>query len=232
MKVKMVLFMMICPILIFGQTWDYPIKLGTEEWLKMDYQEKLKKSQPSMDVIKSMTTNDIFDNCLKYPFNKEIFLFDNPNERFKILFDNSVLWKEFIKRKDAFTVFKEYYTRNSLDNIAKIADEQVRNNERFNLFFLEKIISETSFVDNLSVAERKDMMRIILEKHISKKNYPEEYLGFSYNSTLSAMRKIIIVEKLETKNIEGLKTITEDERFVNDNLDKEIIELSKKIISK
>ncbi len=75
-------------------------------------------------------------------------------------------------------------------------------------------------------------MKNLLDMHISKKNYPHEYLGFSYNSTLSAIRKIIIAEKLETKSIENMKGITENERFVNDNLDKEIIELSSKIISK
>lgn len=226
------LVLVVCPIILSGQTWDYPVKPGTEEWKNMDYIDKLRKSQPLKEIIDDMTTNVLFENCLKYPFNKEILLFNNPNDRFRILFDNSIVWTEFIKRKDAFIVLRKYYTQNSLDDIAKIKDENTRNNERFNLYFLEKVISETSFVDNLSASEKKDMMKNLLDIHISKKNYPHEYLGFSYNSTLSAIRKIIIAEKLGTKNIESMKEITENERFVNDDLDKEIIELSRKIISK
>ena len=233
MKTKMILLVLVvCPIILFGQTWDYPVKPETEEWKNMDYIDKLRKSQPLKEIVDDMTTNVLFENCLKYPFNKEILLFNNPNDRFRILFDNSIVWTEFIKRKDAFIVLRKYYTQNSLDDIAKIKDENTRNNERFNLYFLEKVISETSFVDNLSASEKKDMMKNLLDMHISKKNYPHEYLGFSYNSTLSAIRKIIIAEKLGTKNIESMKEITENERFVNDDLDKEIIELSRKIISK
>jgi len=233
MKTKMILLVLVvCPIILFGQTWDYPVKPEAEEWKNMDYIDKLRKSQPLKEIVDDMTTNVLFENCLKYPFNKEILLFNNPNDRFRILFDNSIVWTEFIKRKDAFIVLRKYYTQNSLDDIAKIKDENTRNNERFNLYFLEKVISETSFVDNLSASEKKDMMKNLLDMHISKKNYPHEYLGFSYNSTLSAIRKIIIAEKLGTKNIESMKEITENERFVNDDLDKEIIELSRKIISK
>ena len=225
MKQQIILFLMVfCPIGIFGQTWDYPVKPGTEEWKKMDYQEKVQRSQPSSEILKNMNTKELLDCCLEYPFNRDILLFNNPNERFLEVFNNSAVWKEFISRKDAFAVFSKFYTRKSLDDIAKITNENIRNSERFQLYFLEKVVAETSFIDNLSISDKKNLMRIILNVHLEKRKYPDEYVGFAYNSSLSALYRVLPSEpKGIRKNPEKVKSLTDNERFINNSLDREII---------
>ena len=212
--------------------WDYPVKPGTEEWVKMDYYEKVKISQPPSKFMQEMKTSDLLDLCFYYPFNKTILLFNNPNDGFENVYKYSTVWQEFIERKDAFEFYKKHYAL-SLEELNKISEDNKRNNERFNQFFLEKLASETLFINGLGLEDKKELMRLTLQRHLDKMHYPNEYSGFVYNSTLSVMIKILESDgNNEGLKLKDFKEATENEKVINPEYDNLIIEYSKKYISK
>jgi carbonic anhydrase len=214
-------------------TWDYPVKPGTAEWRESSYDEKIKKSQPSKELLNSWDTETLWGYCLNYPFNKVTLLFNNPNDGFKRVYDQSVVWQEFILRKDAIAVFTKYLELRPYKRLFEINNIEDRNNELFIMFFLDKIVSETNFTVNLNLQEKKKLANVILQNHQSKKNYPEEFTGFHYNSSLSAMLRIMENDAVLENKISQLKFREETDReyFIDNNMDVEIITKAFKYIN-
>ena len=148
-----------------------------------------------------MTTNDLLDLCLKYPFNKDILLFNNPNIAMRKVLKESFGWQEFIKRKDAVETFIGYYNKLPTVKIESIPDEKARNNERFNFYFFEKLITESDFVINENLSSKKVLLQTLLKKHNEKKIYPDQYHGYAYYSTISAMLRIMEEQGLVNNKI-------------------------------
>lgn len=193
---KIILYLLIViPTIAIAQndkaTWDYPVKPGSEEWKYSPYVEKLQKNQPPASEINQLTTNDLLNLCLKYPFNKDILLFNNPNNAMRKVLKESFGWQEFIKRKDAVEIFIGYYNKLPTAKIEAIPDEKERNNERFNFYFFEKLIAESDFAINANLNLKKLLLQTLLKKHNEKKIYPIQYHGYVYYSTISAMLKIM-----------------------------------------
>jgi hypothetical protein len=204
--------------------WDYPVKPESKEWRETSYIEKIKKSQPPKELLKNWTSEVLFQYCINYPFNKVILLFNNPNDGFKRVYEQSSVWQEFIQRKDAIDVLTKYLESRPYKRLFTINNIESRNNELFIVFFLDKIVSETDFAANLDVRNRKKLTNIILQNHQSKKNYPEEFTGFHYNSSLSAMLKV----SGDEKSLTGLREKTDNEFFIDENEEASII---KKVIN-
>lgn len=52
--------MLLCPVFIFGQTWDYPVKPGTEEWKKLKTgKEKNEACQIPENVLKKISSHEL-----------------------------------------------------------------------------------------------------------------------------------------------------------------------------
>jgi hypothetical protein len=206
--------------------WDYPVKPGTKEWRETSYSDKIKRSQPSKELLKSWTTDILFQYCIDYPFNKVTLMFNNPNDGFKRVYEQSSVWQEFILREDALGVLIEYLESRSYKQLFKMNNIEDRNNELFILFFLDKIVSETNFVVNLNSQNKKKLANIILQSHQNKKDYPEEFKGFHYNSSLSALLKILESDDVLSEDKISLidfRTRTNNEYFVDDTIDSIII---------
>lgn len=197
MKLLMILILFV-PIIAFSQEqkskWDYPVKPGSEEWRLTSYAEKLALNQLPSDLIKSISTSELLDYCLKYPFNKDILLFNNPNAGFKKVFSESLCWQEFLNRPDVIETFLKSYDKNSTEDIEKITKTDERYDEIFNVFFLEKLVSGTNMVDKTDSNIRKLLLKSLLNKHEEKKKFPTQYHGFSYWSALSAIVTILKYE--------------------------------------
>ena len=177
--------------------WDYPIKPGSDEWRVTSYDYKVEKSQPPKDLLGKWSTETLFNYCVDYPFNKVTLLFNNPNDGFKRAYEESEVWQEFIKRVDAVDIFVQYFEDRSYYKLFEMKDLEERNNELFTLFFLEKIVSETDFLVHIDDSNKRKLTATIFLSHQSKIDYPDEFIGFHYNSSLSALLKILESNQVE-----------------------------------
>ena len=165
--------------------------------------------------------------CVDYPFNHITLLFNNSNDGFKRAFGHSSLCQEFIRRKDALDIFVICYETWPYKQLFEKRDEVNRNDELFNLFFLEKVVSETDFVVYLDSSDKRKLANIILHSHQSKKDYPIEFIGFHYNSSLCALLKILESDRVIFPNGEislvRFHDVAGKEHFTNDGIDSTIV---------
>lgn len=225
MKNLIFIWLVLIPYLITAQekvSWKYPISLGSKEWKETSYLDKIRKSQPPAELMVRMSTAELFDYCIDYPFNKDVLLFNNPDAGFKRVIEYSTVWQEFIKRTDASIVFMKYYSAFTCTVINNLSDRSEKTSIFFNLFFLEKIVSETSFLDNLNSIEKKKLASVLYSKFKEKKQYPELFLGYNYNSSLSALVKILETDNQKGMSLEKFKETTTGEYFVVDEAEKNI----------
>ena len=219
-----------------GVEWDYPVKPGSEEWRMTSYDYKIEKSQPPKWLLASWSIEVLFRFCIDYPFNKVTLLFNNPNDGFKRAYEQSSVWKEFIQRKDALEVFAQFIEARPYKLLFEITDIEVCNNELFTLFFLEKVVSETDFVGYLNSTDKKKLADIILRNHQDKKNYPQEFFGFPYNSSLTTLLKILESENIVSSkgdySLTSFREKTGNEYFVDDELDLAITTLTSNYVNK
>lgn len=204
------------------KTWKYPISIGSKEWKDMSYSDKIQKSQPPSNFLTQVSTKELFSYCINYPFNRDLLLFNNPDDGFKRVFECSTVWQEFVKRKDACIVFVEYYTSFTCDQINNLSGEE-KTDRLFNLFFLEKIIGGTAFLDNLKTEEKKHLASVINSKIKEKKQYPESFLGFTYNSSLSALVKIMETDNQKSMSLQKFKEATTEECYIVNDIEESII---------
>jgi len=126
MRILFIIYLILTSFAIQAQdgvlSWDYPVKPGSEEWRMTSYAEKVEKSQPSKRILNSWNTELLFQYCIDYPFNKVIGMFNNPNDGFTRVFEQSTVWKEFILRKDALNIFVKYFETRPITQLIEIKD--------------------------------------------------------------------------------------------------------------
>ena len=207
--------------------WDYPVKPGMDEWRYMPYAEKVEKSQPPKELLDSWDTETLFKYCVDYPLNKVTLMYNNRNEGFKRVYDQSAVWQAFIQREDALDSFVKYFESRPYNRLLAMNDIEIRNNELFNLFFLEKLVSETDFAINIDSSGKRKLANTIMQSHQSKKKYPDELFGVPYNSSLSALIKILESDKAISPNDEiSLRKFREEtgnEAYIGSNMELAII---------
>ena len=230
MKNLIFICLIFLPLTITAQErkmWNYPIKLGSEEWRVTSYAEKVEKSQPPKELIKSWDTETLFQYCVDYPFNHVTLMFNNPNDGFKRMYEQSSVWQEYVQRKDALGVFIRYFEDRPYKRLFEMSNIEVRNDELMTLYYLEKLVSETDFALHLYSLDKKKLANTILQSHQSKKDFPDEFIGFHYNSSLVALLKIFESEQaLSPQNeitLTKFRKKTGNEYFVDDGMDSEII---------
>ena len=186
------ILLMFIPLSAIGQekklVWDYPVKPGSEEWRMTSYAEKVEKSQPPKELLDSWDTETLFQHCINYPFNGVVFMFNNPNDGFKRVYEQSTVWKEFIQRKDAVKIIVQYIKDRPYK---QLFEKENVGRELFTLFFLEKVVSETDFTVYLDSSGKRRLANTILQSHQSKRDFPNEFFGFPYHSSLAALVKVL-----------------------------------------
>ena len=217
-------------------TWDYPVKPGSEEWRLMPYAEKVEKSQPPKELLNSWDTETLFKYCVDYPLNKVIGMYNNPNEGFKRVYEQSTVWQEFIQRKNALNVFAQYFEMRPFKQLFEIKDDKNLGNELVSLYFLEKLVSETDFSLHLDSSDRRKLANIIYQTHQSKREYPDRIFGFPYNSSLVALVKILESDQVISSNDEislaNFRGKTGNESFVDETMESSIVSKAINYINK
>jgi len=207
--------------------WEYPIKPGSDEWKATSYAKKVELSQPPKELLNSWDTETLFNYCVDYPFNTVVMLFNNPSAGFMRAYEEATMWQEFIRRKDAVEVFANYFEDRPYKRMFERTDTEVRNEELFTMYFLEKLVSLTDFTDHLDSSLRRKLAAVILQTHLSKKEYPDRVYGYPFNSSLSALVKILESDKEVSANDEislsNFRRKTGNESFADDSMDSAIL---------
>ena len=93
--------------------WDYPVKPGTEEWEQLStIQEARDACQIPEDVLSSLSTEDLMQICMQYPFFKFIYMSSTFDGGLEHTFDSFNGLRELFRRDDALKeLMKQYRCR-------------------------------------------------------------------------------------------------------------------------
>ena len=220
----MSLFSFACVLNAQTEKWEYPIKPGSQEWRMTSYAYKVEKSQPPKEILNKWDTGTLFEYCMNYPFNLVTWMYNDPNFGFKHVYEQSSVWQEFVRRKDAVDVLVKYFETFSFERLYEIEEAYIRGIEAHKLYFLEKVVSKTDFTAYLDVAGKRKLANTILQTHLSKQNFPDRIYGYRYNSSLCALIKILESDLSNGElSLTKLRETTRDEYFVDAGMDEAII---------
>lgn len=172
MKRKAILVsILLVPLYLFGQVWDYPIKPGTEKWktLKTN-QEILDTCQIPSEIIKKLSTEDLVQLCLNYPLLGDM-LFSNTNyqDGFNVISSNFNGFQELFKRKDAGAELLRFYEAFDLNSF-EINKGKTNKNPFFDIC-IDIVVAQPKFVETLDNNQKTRLLKEASKKlKIKQKN--------------------------------------------------------------
>ena len=185
MKQKIIVLLMVfCPIGIFGQTWDYPAKPGTEEWKKLKTgKEKNEACQIPENVLKKISSHELAYLCMKYPLFFEYTALEDQREAIVRMIKQFNGLKELSTRKDGARVLMETYSRMKVQDkegyIEKGAYSSVLHFE-----YIELLLSSDIFQDKLNAMEQQKLKEITISKYTEKLKHIDIYGGDGIRKSL------------------------------------------------
>lgn len=188
MKKKMILLtMLVCPILIFGQAWDYPVKPGTEEWKSLkSHCEKISVCQIPNETLKNCSTEDLLEICLNYPLSFDFYAHNSLKVGIDSVKNNFNGLKELFNRKDNFSVLRKFINLSLIQNKVSLEKTTEAKGEIIHRYSLiECFLSYDVFINNASRKELefiKDEAGKLLDYKLKNKT-----LFSFYSNTASAL---------------------------------------------
>lgn len=180
--------MLLCPVFIFGQTWNYPVKPGTEEWKSLKtHSEKVEVCQIPIDVLKKMPTDDLIEVCLNYPLSFDFYAYNSIKEGIIKVKDRFNGLQELFARKDNFSLLQKRMDINVFQKVMAESNYTVEEKgeiiHRYTL--METLLSFDEFMDNADLSE----ILALEKKTISMVEYKEsnKNLFSSFANAASAL---------------------------------------------
>jgi len=198
-RIKLLSLSFICFSLLAQESkpsWDYPFKPGSEKWKELkSHQEMVAICQIPENIIHLLSTEDLINICLDYPLFFTLTAFNNMQEGYEQVSTEFNGFKELIQRKDfGKLMLKNYKSINTFD-INNLSTDLSKGKFIFRIFYLELMLSQNNSLDNLDVAERKDLLKegIIKAKEKQQANSSLFQIQLSY----LLMGRILNFEKYE-----------------------------------
>lgn len=187
-----------------NSTWDYPIKPGTEKW--KSYQNTpdiIKDLQMPEIVLKSISTEELLNVCLNYPFFDSYTASNSPFEGLNRTLDSFNGFEEFSNRKDVNNVLFNFYANKQVSEIDKIEKGIDKADYSFNYCGYELLLCNKKIVTKFSKEQQTDILKLFM-KRSKEKDLHKDSFGFwgKMTSAFVANKYAVLLGKKET-NIDG-----------------------------
>jgi hypothetical protein len=173
--------------------YEYPVKPGTEEWLKLGNKEaREKKCQIPEKRLMEMTTEQLIEAVLEYPYNIDMYCFDTLQAGFEVVKSRFNGLQELLNRKDNGSVLLKIYSGMDVKNLQEIKSMDYI----FDLSFIELLLAQQSVYNNLDKMEKDELKEEVKDKYDEKGKSKDVY-GFTRNTyyiTESQTTQLLYVE--------------------------------------
>lgn len=203
MKTKILLLILLCPVFIFGQTWDYPIKPGTEQWKKIKtYKEQLEVYNIPIDVLERISTKELVNVCLSYPEWRLISAYDNYQTGFSTINQIFNGFNELLSRKDAAKELLEKYK--SMDPLAIKKDWTLieKGTYAFSFVCIEILLSNPSIIAKLTNEEESSFLKEAIKKYKGKESISDIYSLWDLSPTSGICMNILEKRGMKFNEVE------------------------------
>lgn len=159
----------------FPDTFDYPIKPGTQEWFNLGSRdERVLACMIPLETLETISTGGLFESLLSYPYILDYRAWDELQVGFEKLKNENKGFTELYNREDLFQIIYEWYKSLSLD-----CKEWIYHPDhtpiQIELGIIEMIIFQDEFLARLSQKQVIDIFNLIFIKLQSKVDhgYPD-----------------------------------------------------------
>lgn len=175
---KLIVF--ICMLLFssnsFSQAkWEYPIKLGTPEWKAIKTMEEVYAVQQiPEDILKKMTTKEVFHAWLDLPGRLEVLAYNSMQKGFDITVKRFNVIPELLKRPDVGKVVLEYYLSLDPSGIYNETTDEKKGSFITDYGFIEFLLSQPDVIKTLPKSQMKSLYKKITYNINIKLNFEDK----------------------------------------------------------
>lgn len=138
--------------------------ISSSEWEKANNSnERREMLQLPEEMIESMSTDELVEAVLEYPFFTDVFAFDNYQDAVDDMYDGFNGLEALSQRSDAPTTLLKKYSE---EPVLKVSDE---DGDVFRLYFLEILLSQDFVLDNLTDEQEEQLSELATEKYSEMK---------------------------------------------------------------
>ena len=222
---KTVLVVLLCALytaFVYAQSekkWDYPIKPGTKEWLKLeDNASMVKACQIPEAILKTLSTEELFRIVLDYPLISDIYAFNDVNDGIEKLMDDFNGIRELYKRSEVLKLFIEEYISKS-ERIISVLDSRVYNtvskgDSIIYLSLLETLSTTKTLLENSSANEKKMLIQALELGYSVKMKRVDLFSGFGFRTFDKSIKALEAETPIKKETLSPLSFLGDKKIFV------------------
>lgn len=157
------------------------------------------------DVLSNMSTDDLIEKVLEYPFCGDgLYSISSNPAQATAEFDLSYsCLRELSQRSDTCEILMKKYKNEPLPLAANNPDANAENMDSSRLSNMEFLFSKDFIIQTLDKSKIKELSEIVFEKYELSKNPPEGYSGRGYGGVLRNLNLIYNnIDELESNFID------------------------------
>ncbi len=176
--------------------WDYPVKPGSEQWKSFkSHKEMVEICQIPSNVINNLSTKDLAKICLDYPLFCTLTAFNNMQQGFEQVSAEFNGFKELYQRKESGRELLLLYHEIKPEDIAFMSTNLEKGQFKFRIFYLEFMLAQNSFYNNLSQSELRELLIESYQK--AKQKLDAKYSIFQIQTSYLVMVRLLDFTKYE-----------------------------------
>jgi hypothetical protein len=158
-------------------SYDYPIVPGTDEWSTLTTHDQMVQScQIPEDILETIPTASLVDSVLNYPLLADMFLFNDFQQGFEVIYNQFNGIKELFTREDVGTVLWEKYQSYTIavPNNWTITEKA---NKVFEIEKIEMLLAQNTVFDSLNNKQLNSLLSAARNAYSDKQQNAEIYAG-------------------------------------------------------
>jgi hypothetical protein len=207
MKIFIFICIALCSFHAKGQEkklpWDYPVKPGSIEWQNKTYQEKIDACQIPVDVLSSLSTEDLAEVCLKYPPLMVHLMSSNSYERgLDVLHAQFNGVRELFKRRDAAKALLKQYQEmiQKINLLSGMASDDEKGDFVLDVAAVELLLSRFLAQYNADKKNDVEILQHLMKGYEKKLLYPDFFGGLSFGVNFFA--RAIAIKRIDIQSLE------------------------------
>jgi hypothetical protein len=175
--------------------WDYPVKPGTEGWVKCDSPDEIYRTlQIPENILKKIDTETLVQICLDYPASTVFYIFNTPQQGFDGFYRQFNGIQELMSRKDAGLYLFKKYAEMSLDDFNPLWSLETQGEFVEKFYYMELFLVQPTIIKSFSKEERKILLKESLKKFDMKRSREDLFGGFNAGASIWVMARVLHTE--------------------------------------
>lgn len=203
MKLLIILILFV-PIITFSQVektkWDFPVKPGSEEWLKIaDSEKRLALLDIPENILQKISTEELVNSCLSYPAFCLVFTRNDLQSGYDYIRSMFNGFRELETRPNAGKVLMKLYAGYKPDGFDLNSSDLEIGRFVFKFNYIEILLAQIEIQNKFSSGDLKELMTMCSQKYKVKKDLQKYYGGIGLKTTA------LIIARQQDKKLVNVK---------------------------